>query len=86
MGSARPRHGYGCGAAGVRGGVSKRASDESIRTLKALKMPVLITSSNAQWQNGDTLPEIKEIFSDLKESAHNIRSKTALEICSISAF
>lgn len=34
------------------------------RVAKALKMPVLITSSNAQWQNGDTLPEIKEIFSD----------------------
>jgi hypothetical protein len=27
-------------------------------------MPVLITSSNAQWQNGDTLPEIKQIFAD----------------------
>lgn len=34
------------------------------RVAKALEMPVLITSSNAQWQNGDTLPEIKEIFSD----------------------
>lgn len=34
------------------------------RTAKALKIPVLITSSNAQWQNGDTLPEIKEIFAD----------------------
>ena len=34
------------------------------RMAKALKMPVLITSSNAQWQNGDTLPEIKEFFSD----------------------
>ena len=32
------------------------------RTAKALKMPVLISSSNAQWQNGDTLPELKEIF------------------------
>jgi nicotinamidase-related amidase len=32
------------------------------RTAKALRMPVLISSSNAQWQNGDTLPEIKEIF------------------------
>jgi nicotinamidase-related amidase len=32
------------------------------RTAKALKIPVLISSSNAQWQNGDTLPEIKEIF------------------------
>jgi nicotinamidase-related amidase len=32
------------------------------RTAKALQIPVLITSSNAQWQNGDTLPEIKEIF------------------------
>ncbi|WP_252120309.1 isochorismatase family protein [Symbiopectobacterium purcellii] len=31
---------------------------------KALKIPVLITSSNAQWQNGDTLPELKEIFKD----------------------
>ena len=34
------------------------------RATKALKIPVLITSSNAQWQNGDTLPEIKEIFPD----------------------
>ena len=34
------------------------------RIAKALKIPVLISSSNAQWQNGDTLPEIKEIFSD----------------------
>jgi nicotinamidase-related amidase len=34
------------------------------RVAKALKMPVLISSSNAQWQNGDTLPEIKELFSD----------------------
>jgi nicotinamidase-related amidase len=34
------------------------------RTAKALGLPVLITSSNAQWQNGDTLPEIKDIFSD----------------------
>jgi nicotinamidase-related amidase len=34
------------------------------RVAKALSIPVLITSSNAQWQNGDTLPEIKEIFSD----------------------
>lgn len=34
------------------------------RAAKALKIPTLITSSNAQWQNGDTLPEIKEIFAD----------------------
>lgn len=34
------------------------------RTAKALGIPTLITSSNAQWQNGDNLPEIKEIFSD----------------------
>ncbi|MCV9880025.1 isochorismatase family protein [Brenneria izbisi] len=32
------------------------------RVAKALEIPVLITTSNAQWQNGDTLPEIKEIF------------------------
>ncbi|MDA8061334.1 MAG: isochorismatase family protein [Actinomycetota bacterium] len=32
---------------------------------KALEIPVLISSSNAQWQNGDTMPELKEIFSDL---------------------
>lgn len=30
---------------------------------KALKVPVLVSSSNAQWQNGDLLPELKEIFS-----------------------
>jgi nicotinamidase-related amidase len=34
------------------------------RVAKALKIPVMISSSNAQWQNGDTLPEIKDIFSD----------------------
>lgn len=32
------------------------------RVAKALQLPVLISSSNAQWQNGDTLPELKEIF------------------------
>jgi nicotinamidase-related amidase len=31
---------------------------------KALEMPVLLTTSNAQWQNGDILPDLKEIFSD----------------------
>ncbi|SDI49997.1 Nicotinamidase-related amidase [Paraburkholderia steynii] len=34
------------------------------RTAKALEIPVLISSSNAQWQNGDTLPELKVIFAD----------------------
>lgn len=34
------------------------------KVAKALNIPVLITSSNAQWQNGDTLPEIKEQFPD----------------------
>ena len=29
---------------------------------KALNIPVIITSSNAQWQNGDTLPELKALF------------------------
>ena len=29
---------------------------------KALKIPVLLTSSNAQWQNGELLPELKAIF------------------------
>jgi nicotinamidase-related amidase len=29
---------------------------------KALNVAVLISSSNAQWQNGDTLPELKQIF------------------------
>jgi nicotinamidase-related amidase len=31
---------------------------------KALSIPVLLSSSNAQWQNGDTLRELKAIFSD----------------------
>jgi len=31
---------------------------------KALGIPVLVTSSNAQWQNGDTLPELKALFKD----------------------
>ena len=34
------------------------------QTAKALNIPVLISSSNAQWQNGDTIPELKAIFSD----------------------
>lgn len=34
------------------------------RVVKALDIPALVTSSNAQWQNGDTLPEIRELFSD----------------------
>lgn len=29
---------------------------------KALDIPVLLTTSNAQWQNGDILPDIKDIF------------------------
>jgi len=29
---------------------------------KALDIPVLLTSSNAQWQNGDLLPELKALF------------------------
>lgn len=32
------------------------------KTAIAAKIPVLITSSNAQWQNGDTLPELKALF------------------------
>lgn len=31
---------------------------------KVLQAPVLLTSSNAQWQNGDTLPELKQIFAE----------------------
>lgn len=31
---------------------------------KALDIPVLLTTSNAQWQNGDILPELKEVFKD----------------------
>jgi nicotinamidase-related amidase len=34
------------------------------RVAKAMEMPVFLSSSNAQWQNGDTLPELKEIFAD----------------------
>lgn len=34
------------------------------KTAKALDIPVLISSSNAQWQNGDTMSEIKEMFPD----------------------
>lgn len=34
------------------------------RTAKALTWPLLISSSNAQWQNGDTLPEIEDLFPD----------------------
>ena len=35
------------------------------RVAKALALPTLLTSSNAQWQNGDTLPELVELFPDL---------------------
>jgi len=31
---------------------------------RALKIPALLTSSNAQWHNGDVLPELKELFAD----------------------
>ena len=31
---------------------------------KALKIPVLVSTSNAQWQNGDLLPELKDLFKD----------------------
>ncbi|QAY62476.1 isochorismatase family protein [Xylanimonas allomyrinae] len=34
------------------------------RTARALGLPVLITSSNAQWHNGDILPELKDLFPD----------------------
>jgi nicotinamidase-related amidase len=34
------------------------------RTARALSIPTLITSSNAQWQNGDTLTVIKDLFPD----------------------
>ncbi|MFF0384321.1 isochorismatase family protein [Streptomyces sp. NPDC004286] len=34
------------------------------RIAKALDIPVLLSSSNAQWQNGDTIPELKELFPD----------------------
>jgi nicotinamidase-related amidase len=54
--------------AGVRDFVSLAQFRSNVvglaRVAKALKMPVLLSSSNAQWQNGDTLPEIKEIFAD----------------------
>lgn len=29
---------------------------------KAMNIPVMLTTSNAQWQNGDILPELKELF------------------------
>lgn len=35
------------------------------RVTKALELPVMISSSNAQWYNGDTLPEIKDLFPDV---------------------
>lgn len=34
------------------------------RTAKALNIPTLITSSNAQWQNGDNFSELKDLFAD----------------------
>lgn len=32
------------------------------RTAKALAIPVILSTSNAQFQNGDILPELKELF------------------------
>jgi nicotinamidase-related amidase len=46
------------------------------RTAKALNIPTLLTSSNAQWQNGDLLPAIKEIFPD-----HPIYRRTGIINC-----
>ena len=46
------------------------------RTAKALDIPTLITSSNAQWQNGDNLPVLKEIFPD-----HPIYRRTGIINC-----
>lgn len=34
------------------------------KVAKALEIPTLLSSSNAQWQNGDTLSEIKALFPD----------------------
>jgi hypothetical protein len=34
------------------------------RTANVLQLPTLISSSNAPWQNGDTIPELKELFPD----------------------
>jgi nicotinamidase-related amidase len=31
---------------------------------KAMNIPVMLTTSNAQWQNGDILPELKSLFPD----------------------
>lgn len=46
------------------------------RTAKALSIPTLLTTSNAQWQNGDTLPEIKELFPE-----HPIYRRTGIINC-----
>ncbi|MEU1367703.1 isochorismatase family protein [Streptomyces sp. NPDC005803] len=32
---------------------------------KALEIPVMLSTSNAQWQNGDTIPELKDLFPDV---------------------
>ena len=32
---------------------------------KAVEMPVMLTTSLAQWQNGDLIPELKEMFPDV---------------------
>jgi nicotinamidase-related amidase len=45
-------------------------------TAKALEIPTLLTTSNAQWQNGDTLPELKEIFPE-----HPIYRRTGIINC-----
>lgn len=46
------------------------------RVAKALEIPTLITSSNAQWQNGDTLSEIKDLFPE-----HPIYRRTGIINC-----
>ncbi len=53
--------------AGVRDFESLSAYKSNViglaKMAKAAKIPVLLTSSNTQWQNGDIFPELKEIFS-----------------------
>ena len=50
------------------------------RVAIALKTPVLLSSSNAQWQNGDTLPEPKELVANQLES---VRSTAPTELSTL---
>src|SRR5438552_4616316 len=67
LGDAVDRHQIGL-MVGVRDFTSLATYKANViglaKMAKALGIPTMLSSSNAQWQNGDTLPELREIFAD----------------------